>query len=31
MSAVLDTREAGFEPMTEARLPQVLPIDRSAY
>ena len=31
MSAVLDTREAGFEPMTEARLPQVLPIERSAY
>ncbi|WBY00160.1 ribosomal protein S18-alanine N-acetyltransferase [Ramlibacter tataouinensis] len=31
MSAVLDVREARFEPMTEARLPQVLPIERSAY
>jgi ribosomal-protein-alanine N-acetyltransferase len=31
MSAVLDTRAAGFEPMTEARLPEVLPIERSAY
>jgi len=31
MSAVLDTREAGFERMTEARLDQVLPIERSAY
>ena len=31
MSAVLDTREAAFEPMSEARLPEVLPIERSAY
>lgn len=31
MSAVLDTREAGFEPMTESRLGQVLPIERGAY
>jgi ribosomal-protein-alanine N-acetyltransferase len=31
MSAVLDTREAGFEPMTEGRLDQVLPIERGAY
>jgi len=31
MSAVLDRREAAFEPMTEARLPEVLPIERSAY
>lgn len=31
MSAVLDTREAGFEPMTEERLDQVLPIERIAY
>ncbi len=31
MSAVLDSQEAAFEPMTEARLPQVLPIERSAY
>ena len=31
MSAVLDTREASFEPMTEARLEEVLPIERAAY
>ncbi len=31
MSAVPDAREAAFEPMTESRLPQVLPIERSAY
>lgn len=31
MSAVLDTREAGFQPMTMADLGQVLPIERSAY
>ncbi|WP_332812927.1 ribosomal protein S18-alanine N-acetyltransferase [Ramlibacter sp.] len=31
MSAVPQAREAAFEPMTESRLPQVLPIERSAY
>lgn len=31
MSAVLDARETRFEPMTESSLPQVLPIERSAY
>ena len=31
MSAVLDDREADFVPMTEARLGEVLPIERSAY
>lgn len=31
MSAVFKTLEAGFEPMTEPRLPQVLAIERSAY
>jgi ribosomal-protein-alanine N-acetyltransferase len=31
MSAVLDTRQAGFEPMTVERLGAVLPIERSAY
>jgi ribosomal-protein-alanine N-acetyltransferase len=31
MSAVLRTLEAGFEPMTEARLDEVLAIERSAY
>jgi [ribosomal protein S18]-alanine N-acetyltransferase len=31
MSAVLDTPEAGFEPMTEAQLPQVLAIEQQAY
>jgi len=31
MSAVLERDQVGFEPMTEARLPQVLPIERSAY
>lgn len=31
MSAQLQSREAAFEPMTLERLPQVLPIERSAY
>lgn len=31
MSAVLDTREAGFEPMTEGRIGDVLAIETSAY
>jgi ribosomal-protein-alanine N-acetyltransferase len=31
MSAVLETREAEFEPMTESRLDDVLPIECSAY
>lgn len=31
MSAVLEPREAAFERMSEARLPEVLPIERSAY
>jgi ribosomal-protein-alanine N-acetyltransferase len=31
MSAVLDTREAGFEPMTLAGLDEVLAIERVAY
>lgn len=31
MSAVLHAREAALEPMTPARLPEVLPIERSAY
>jgi ribosomal-protein-alanine N-acetyltransferase len=31
MSAVFKSVEAGFEPMTEARLPDVLAIERLAY
>lgn len=31
MSAVFKTMEAGFEPMTEARLHEVVAIERSAY
>ena len=31
MSAVFDTQEASFAPMTEARLDEVLAIERSAY
>ena len=31
MSAVLKTLEAGFEPMTEARLDIVMPVEREAY
>ncbi|MDB5911491.1 MAG: ribosomal-protein-alanine acetyltransferase-like protein [Ramlibacter sp.] len=31
MSAVFKTMEAGFEPMTEARLDQVVAIERRAY
>ena len=31
MSAVLKTIEAGFEPMTESRLEQVVAIERRAY
>ena len=31
MSAVFKTMEAGFEPMTEARLDEVLAIEHSAY
>jgi ribosomal-protein-alanine N-acetyltransferase len=31
MSAVFKTTEAGFEPMTQARLDQVLAIESSAY
>ena len=31
MSAVLQTIEAGFEPMTEARLDEVVAIERRAY
>ena len=31
MSAVFKTMEAGFEPMTEERLPQVVAIERRAY
>jgi ribosomal-protein-alanine N-acetyltransferase len=31
MSAVFRTLEAGFEPMTEARLDEVVAIERSAY
>jgi ribosomal-protein-alanine N-acetyltransferase len=31
MSAVFKTMEAGFEPMTQARLDQVLAIEASAY
>ena len=31
MSAVLRTLEAGFEPMTEARLDEVVAIERRAY
>ena len=31
MSAVFKTMEAGFQPMTEDRLDQVLAIERSAY
>lgn len=31
MSAVVKPLEAGFEPMTEARLDEVLAIERSAY
>ncbi len=31
MSAVLQTCEAGFEPMVQERLTEVLPIERSAY
>jgi ribosomal-protein-alanine N-acetyltransferase len=31
MSAVFKTMEAGFEPMTDARLDQVLAIEASAY
>jgi ribosomal-protein-alanine N-acetyltransferase len=31
MSAVFKTVEAGFEPMTEARLEQVVAIERAAY
>jgi len=31
MSAVLDAREAEFQPMTEAWLPRVLPIEQQAY
>lgn len=31
MSAVLKSLEAGFEPMTEARLDEVLAIEREAY
>lgn len=31
MSAVIDQMEAGFEPMTEARLDAVLAIERRAY
>ena len=31
MSAVFKTMEAGFEPMTEARLDEVVAIERSAY
>ena len=31
MSAVFKTTEAGFEPMTEARLDEVVAIERAAY
>lgn len=31
MSAVFETMEAGFEPMTQARLDEVLAIEHSAY
>ena len=31
MSAVFKTMEAGFEPMTEARLDAVVEIERRAY
>lgn len=31
MSAVFKSLEAGFEPMSEARLAEVLPIERQAY
>jgi ribosomal-protein-alanine N-acetyltransferase len=31
MSAVFKTMEAGFEPMTEARLGEVVAVERSAY
>lgn len=31
MSAVFDTLEAGFEPMTESRLGEVVAIERRAY
>lgn len=31
MSAVFKTMEAGFEPMTEARLDEVVAIERAAY
>jgi ribosomal-protein-alanine N-acetyltransferase len=31
MSAVLNTQEAAFEPMTEARLDEILRIEQSAY
>lgn len=31
MSAVFKTMEAGFEPMTEARLPEVVAIEAAAY
>jgi len=31
MSAVFETMEAGFEPMTQARLDEVLAIENSAY
>jgi ribosomal-protein-alanine N-acetyltransferase len=31
MSAVFKTIEAGFEPMTEARLDEVVAIERRAY